>query len=167
MLYITSMNQKLLHERFEYKDGNLIYKIKASLKTNIGDIVGSPGGKGYTTTRINYKQYSLHRLIWIYHNGDIPNGLQIDHDNKIRNDNRIENLRIATNLNNCYNKSKQSRNKSGYKGVCWCKQKKKWSAEIRHNKIKKHLGYFTTAEEAHEAYKKAAIELHGEFACWE
>ena len=81
-------------------------------------------------------------------------------------DNRKENLRLATQNQNQHNRKKSSNNTSGFKGVsrnAKC-HKHPWRASIMINKKQINLGVFSTAEEASEAYRKAANELHGEFA---
>ena len=161
------MNKEQLHTMFEYKDGNLIYKIKTSKKMNIGDEAGHISPRGYITISINYKIYMAHRLVWMFHYGDIPTGIQIDHINQNKSDNRIENLRLATISQNHYNITKRKNNTSGYKGVSRYRRGKKWEAVMSHNNKKIHLGLFATPELASEAYKEAAIKLQGEFACWE
>ena len=96
-----------------------------------------------------------------------PDGVEVDHvRTKETLDNRKENLRFATHNNNQHNRKKSSNNKSGFKGVFYDKRlhKNPWRACIMINKKQIHLGCFSTAEEASEAYKKAAHELHGEFA---
>lgn len=157
-----------LNELFDYKDGQLIYKINTAKCIKIGDIAGSIcKTNGYRVIRINKILYKAHRLIWIYFNGDIDTALQIDHINHIRSDNRIENLRLATRSQNGSNTTKQKNNTSGYKGVSWSKQYKKWVAQIMKNKKLIYLGLFATPELAHAAYIAAAEKLHKEFACWE
>lgn len=91
----------------------------------------------------------------------------VDHKNGDSLDNTRLNLRVATRQQNRFNSAKSSKSKSGYKGVSFYKRDGNWQATITLNRKQKHLGYFNTPEEAHEAYKKAAIELHGEFARWE
>ena len=127
--------------------------------------------KGYSFILHNkgYVQYSskkdglchkrLHRMIM----GE-PDGKMIDHINVNPLDNRRENLRVCTNQQNQCNKTKYKNNKSGFKGVYFNKQNQKFAAQIRLNGKKKQLGYFATAEAAHECYKRAAIKYHGEFA---
>ncbi len=154
------ITKQLLQEKFEYKDGNLIYKIKTSRKVNVGDVAGSFGAYGYIVVGINGKGYQASRLVWIYHNGDIPEDLQVDHINNIKTDNRIENLRLATASQNKCNIAKRKHNKSGHKGVSYYINYNKWRAQINRT----HLGYFATRELAGEAYKTAADKLHGEFA---
>lgn len=74
------------------------------------------------------------------------------------------NLRLATTSQNGCNRGAQANNKSGYKGVAWHKQRKKWRANIRVGGKQVHLGYFATPEEAALVYNKAAREYFGEFA---
>lgn len=158
------MNKEQLNERFEYKDGQLIYKIGISIRVKIGDVAGTIDTNGYRRISINKKRYMAHRLVWTYHNGEILNGLQIDHMNGVKDDNRIENLRLATPSQNSSNRPKNKINKSGFKGVCWSKQHKKWMADIMHNNKTIRLGRFATAELAHAAYKQAATKHQGDFA---
>lgn len=159
--------QEQLRERFEYKDGQLIYKIKPCKRINIGDVAGCICDNAYRDIMINNKVYKAHRLIWIMHNGNIQEDMNIDHINQIKHDNRIENLRLATPSENKCNTIRYKTNTSGYKGVLWCKQKKKWKAQIRHNYKNIYLGLRDTPEAAYELYIAAAKELHGEFACTE
>jgi HNH endonuclease len=90
---------------------------------------------------------------------------QVDHRNGNKLDCRRENLRIASHAQNRWNTGHH--NSSGLKGVYLHKRSGLWQASIRVNGKKHHLGYFRTPQEAHEAYKKAALELHGEFARFE
>lgn len=97
--------------------------------------------------------------------GHRPSILSIaQHINGNVSDNRIENLRDATQSNNLCNKRMQSNNTSGYKGVGWHKAAGRWVARITIRKQHTHLGLFDTPEEAYAAYCKAAEKLHGEFA---
>lgn len=87
-----------------------------------------------------------------------------DHHNRNRSDDRWDNIRKATRAENLWNASLQSRNISGYKGVSWSSERKKWVAMIAANGKQKNLGRFQTIEEAIDARRKAAEQLHGEFA---
>lgn len=91
-------------------------------------------------------------------------GEVVDHINGNGLDNRRQNLRLATNAQNLMNRKANSNNTSGYKGVTLVKGRKKWVAKIKRNYKLYNLGYFNTPEEAHEAYCKAADELHKDFA---
>jgi len=100
--------QNELRELFEYRDGNLYWKKSNGTKITAGKIAGSLSkDSGYIFIRLG-KLYRSHRLIWIYHYGDIPEGLQIDHINRIRNDNRIENLRVVSQSTNNLNQDRKN-----------------------------------------------------------
>ena len=91
----------------------------------------------------------------------------LDHINMDRADNRISNLRETDNAQNMHNRCAQSNNTSGFKGVSYDKARSLYAAEISYKGEKYHIGRFSTAIEAHEAYKRAATKLHGEFARFE
>ena len=111
----------------------------------------------YNEARIRV-DVKMHRFIA----GVTDRSIEVDHRNGNKLDNRKENLRLCTHSQNMMNRGANRRNKSGFKGVV--KKGDSWEARIAVNKIYKHLGRFPTAELASEAYKQAAIELHGEFA---
>ncbi len=118
--------------------------------------------RGYALRSEKYKKIRMHT--------DVMGVGAVDHINGKKLDNQRTNLRFATiGQNNC-NRGKTKANKVGYKGVFIHSQKKIWQkrfcAQICIEGKKHHLGVFSTAEEAHDAYKKAAIELHGAFAKW-
>lgn len=91
-------------------------------------------------------------------------GKEVDHINGNGLDNRRSNLRICTRSQNMMNSSHHRDNASGYKGVHWYKQTKKWQARIMKDYKQKHLGYFNTKQEAAIAYNETAKQYHGEFA---
>jgi hypothetical protein len=111
----------------------------------------------------------MHRLIM----KSKPNEI-IDHINGNGLDNRKQNLRICTHIQNSYNRRKNANNTSGYKGVkraCgnyYSQLRKKgiikWVAQINHEGKRIHLGVYDTKEEAAKIYDKRALELHGKFA---
>jgi len=81
-------------------------------------------------------------------------------------DNRKDNLRPATHSQNMCHIAKRSISKtSKYKGVCWKKRNRRWTAAITFEKKKIHLGYFKNEIDAAKAYDEAAKKYHGEFAC--
>ena len=92
------------------------------------------------------------------------NGYLTDHINRNPLDNRLLNLRFCTSSENCMNRKIEIRNKSGYKGVSWNKNMKKWRARIGISNKKIVLGYFDDLKEAALAYNKAATKYFGEFA---
>ena len=87
----------------------------------------------------------------------------LDHIDKDKTNNHINNLRWATRSEQEHNKGTTKRNTSGYKGVAYDKQTKKFRARIKIGDEYKHLGRFKTAEEASEVYEKAAKKDHGDF----
>ena len=89
---------------------------------------------------------------------------QIDHIDLNGLNNVRSNLRFVTPAQNCWNRRTNSRNTSGYKGVCWNKKCNKWQAGIKVHGLKKHLGLFDDPKEAYDAYCQAAKDAHGEFA---
>lgn len=103
----------------------------------------------------------MHRLILGLDFGEPYQG---DHWNGCTLDNRQSNLRPATELQNHQNSKRPVTNTSGYKGVRWRADFKKWQASIKVNKKYVHLGVFDTAEAAFAAYCVAAERFHGEFA---
>lgn len=125
------------------------------------------GSHGYLTGAVNDKMYTAHRVIWVIVYGEWPEN-QIDHANAIRTDNRISNLRVATDQENNRNRGLNSANSSGFKGVSWHAKTKKWRSDIRDSNGKRlYLGIFSTPESAHAAYCEAAKRYHGEFARFE
>lgn len=95
---------------------------------------------------------------------DSPEDLDVDHENGNTLDNRYENLRICTHGKNCYNQGKSTRNSSGYKGVSYSQEHRKWAAQIRIDGKNHYLGRFITSEEAAREYDRMALIHHGEFA---
>lgn len=117
---------------------------------------------GYVKIVLNQTRYLAHRLAWLYVKGHFPKSC-IDHINMNPNDNRIANLREATVSQNGANRMLQSNNKSGFKGINWDKQKNKWLVRIGVKGETIYLGLFDQLNDAAKAYKKAAIEFHGDF----
>ena len=155
------ITQELLKELFDYDNGNLIWKKKTLPKSNvkIGSISGTMGTHGYIQTGLFGKLYLNHRLVWIYHYGYWPTD-QLDHINRIRTDNRIENLRECSNSENNQNKSMRSDNKSGVSGVSWYKKGNKWQSQLKINGKLIHLGYFDTIDNAKLVYDNAKEKYH-------
>lgn len=155
------MTQEELKQILDYdpETGLFRWKIKPSKKINIGDVAGALRPDGYIQIRINKKDYSAHRLAWLYVTGDWPVNT-VDHINRIRNDNQISNLRDITNQEQQFHKGNDKRNTSGYKGASWSKQNKKWRAAIGVNGKIIYLGLFNTKEAASEAYQEAKEKYH-------
>jgi hypothetical protein len=130
-----------------------------------GSLAGSVGLHGYLTIRLGRKQIRAHRLAWFLAYGAWPTG-EIDHINCNRLDNRLENLRVVDRAGNSQNRRSAHKDSShGFLGAAWNPQHKRWQAKIVANKVRHHLGYFDTAEAAHEAYMAAKRRLHIDGGC--
>lgn len=104
------------------------------------------------------KEY-LHRLV-----NQTPKGMYTDHINGFRHDCTRRNLRTCTNAQNAMNQKLNCKSTSGAKGVSWFKADQVWTAHIKLNRKKVHLGRFVTKEQAIEAYNAAAKQHFGSFA---
>lgn len=129
-----------------------------------GVTAGSLNHDGYIRICIDGKRYSAHRLAWLYIFGNFPEKF-IDHKNRIKNDNRIDNLRSATKEQNQQNTGISRRNTSGIKGVSYHNKSRKWRVSISKNGVRNSLGSFSSFEDAANAYKNASFLMHGEFSC--
>jgi HNH endonuclease/AP2 domain len=156
-----SLSQEELKSAFEYEPLTGIVRWKENRSNMVqGSIAGCTHGSGYKVVTINSKSYKLHRVIWIMLFNQIPDGFYIDHINGNKIDNRLENLRLATNSQNQQNRPAPKNSSSGYRGVTWHKQVNKWMARICHNQKRITIGFFDTAEQAYEAYKAEAKKLY-------
>jgi hypothetical protein len=133
--------------------GKLIRKVKTANCVAIGDVAGYLHHDGYIMVSINNKPQLAHRMIWIMFNGGIDENLQIDHINGVRDDNRIENLRLVTHQENQWNHTKA-------KGFYWHKKREKYCARIRVAQKQIDLGCYDNEEDAHNAYLNAKNEYH-------
>ena len=158
------ITQEYLKELFNYKDGFLYWKVRKAHCIQIGDIAGSlHKPTKYYLIKINNKAYKTHRLIYLYHYGYLPEF--IDHIDRNRSNNKIENLRSVTKSQNQWNrKPNKNHSSSKYKGISWDKQNQKWKVRIRINGKRINLNYFKSETDAAIAYNKAAIKYYGEYA---
>lgn len=140
--------------------GDLIWNVQKG-RARVGDIAGTPDGKGRLRIEISGKTYMVHHICFALFHGKWPSE-QVDHINQNKTDNRITNLREASNAENSRNR-KRAAGKAGYKGVTL--HKGKYISRIMMDGKVHNLGSFDCPKEAHEAYCKAAEELHGEFSC--
>ena len=121
-----------------------------------GSIAGSVNGDGYLYIMIDGRGYRAHRLAWLHVYGVWPAN-QIDHINCVRSDNRLENLREATQAENRRNIGMYRNNTSGAKGVYFRKGAGNYQAYGRLNGKQHHLGYHDTleaAERMHLAFER-------------
>jgi hypothetical protein len=159
-----NLTQQQVRDIFSYADGKLYWRKKISRKTVLGSEAGTlRKNDGYRQIMISKTIYRTHRLIYLYHHGHIPE--IIDHINRDTSDNRVENLRPATRVQNAYNSKLRPDNTSGTKGVTWCKNKKKWVARVYVEGKCVNLGRFADMKDAIAEVVSARNKHHGIFAC--
>ena len=151
------ISQGEVRRLFDYReDGVLINRLTRSPRAVKGFVAGGPNkSNGYYRVLINRKTFQLSRLIWIWHYGDIPHQMEIDHIDRNPANNKIENLRPVTKRQNEYNKPRQGCNY----------ENGKWRASIYDHGKNVYLGLYKTKEEAQQAYFEYAAKLHGEYLC--
>lgn len=153
------LTQAQVRELFDYDSENGIL-IRKTFKSGKRKPCGHrPILNGYGYVKIHGKKYLAHRIIWFWYYDSMPNG-EIDHIDRDRINNRIENLRVVSRTENLHNCKLSSNNTSGFPGVTWDKQRNKYRAQIRADNKLIRLGQFAAAEEAYLAYQLAKIELY-------
>lgn len=155
------MNQERLKRLLTYNPESGLFTWNESRgPAKRGAVAGSPCNKGYIVIGVDGKVYKAHRLAWLYMTGAWPSD-QIDHRDEQKANNKWDNLREATNEQNCRNRSHY--NKTGYKGVIPTPYGKFFARTTVRGKIYQKNG-FGTPEEASEWVTAVRNELHGEFA---
>lgn len=158
-----------LHSRLSYDpiSGHLFWKHSEKMSaqwngrfanTRAGTLTSGKSGKVYEMIVIDYKKYKCHRIIFKMFYGFDPR--EVDHINGNGLDNRIENLRSVSSIENQRNLRLQNHNTSGVAGVCFNKTFNKWWAYMKINGKQKSLGYFELFENAVEARRKGEIEYN-------
>jgi hypothetical protein len=150
---------------FTYENGKLYWKNTTKHSIKVGDLAGTIVKNkfgNYYRIGLNGSCYLMHRLIYIYFNGEIPSGMYIDHINGNSLNNNIENLRICNKYQNQYNSKKSSVNTSGIKGITF--ENKKWRCRCRVNGKKYHVGFYDDINEAKLAVENFRKLHHGEFS---
>jgi hypothetical protein len=127
----------------------------------IGEVAGYIGRdkyrKAYRRTRVDGKEYLVHRLAWLYSYGEWPKN-EIDHIDQNSLNNRLSNLRDVTTLENQKNQKTPKNNSSGTMGVYFDIAAQKWRAYINVESKRLHLGLFKSKEDAISARKKAEVK---------
>lgn len=137
------ITQSLVQEMFRYDSltGEFFRRISRSGNGGRAGTLAGSLSEGYLQTRIGKKTYKIHRLIWLYVYGYFPE-TEIDHIDRDRLNNKIENLREASSQCNARNRKERSDNTSGVKGVYWCKRGSRWSVYICISQKKRFVGYY-------------------------
>lgn len=129
--------------------------VSGELKGVFGKIIRKKtNGRVVCRLYVEKKPYDLlsHRLAWYLHYGHLPIN-SIDHIDGNPSNNKIDNLRDVTHQQNQWNQTKA-------KGYSWNKRRKKFQAHIKIDRKKKNLGYYSTEQEARNAYLKAKEIYH-------
>lgn len=113
----------------------------------------------YHKVRLDKRLHNAHRLIWILVNGEIPDGMEIDHQDGDGLNNRLDNLRLVTSSGNKKNRALSRGSVSGYPGVYWVERLGGWVAQLWSEGTYYHLGTHTTLESAVAARKAKQVEL--------
>lgn len=153
------ITQERLKELFNLEDGKLIRK-KAAAKAKAGTSSTAKDRDGYLVVGVDGKLYRAHRMVWLYIHGSLPENCDIDHINRVKDDNRPENLRAISHAENLQNKTRYKNNRTGFKGVWRSNQTGKFVAVIEHMGKRYHIGCFEAPEDASIAYEEKANELH-------
>lgn len=153
---------------YEPKTGIFRWKVRRNSfggPVNPGDVAGTVNKDGYVVINFGGKLWRGQRLAWLFMTGHVPeSGMEIDHRNGNRADNRWDNLRKAKKSQNMWNAKTPSTNTSGVKGVFWRKNRSRWLAQIKADGKQIYVGTFEKFEDAVAARKAAESKYHGEYA---
>lgn len=149
---MSRYNDHNWNDLFYYSDGSIFWRVKRGNRIKPGDKAGTDNGAGYLRVKVGGKQYMVHVIIYMMHNGSISEGFVIDHEDNNTLNNNIYNLIAKTSSGN--NKNRRFKNNAtGYRGVY--NLNGGFSASIGHEGKRIHLGWYKTLQEAVEARKLA------------
>ena len=144
---------------FDYhEDGYLVWKVDKSKRIKKGSIAGTANSNGYRLVRIDGILYRVHRIIWLWHYGYLPEN-DIDHKDRVRNNNKIENLRETSESCNGFNITVRETNKFGVTGISIYKKTGMYYARIKWNYKEIYLGTYKSLLEAVLARYNKEVEL--------
>lgn len=148
--------------QYDRENGKFVWKVRRH-KFAAGIPAGTLRADGYVSIMIDRQRYQAHRLVWFTETGEWPPLL--DHINRVKNDNRFANLRLATSSQNQANTGLRKNNRLGARGVFVDARHphRPYGAYITKNRRRRFIGYFATLDEAANAYNVAASEQWGEF----
>ena len=146
--------------RYDYETGVLYWRWRVNSRVPKTLEAGTQyKSSGYLYVKVHGRLYLVHRIVMLMCYGFYGEGLEVDHINHVRNDNRLCNLRFVTGSENSKNQSVSSKNTSGVTGVYFSKAKKKYVAQIEVNRQVHYLGCYNTLEEAAAARAEANLKF--------
>lgn len=149
-----------MNNLFEYKDGKLLWKISRSNAIVVGQEAGTKYTRGYRRVYFDGKTHAVHRVIWQMFNGNIPDGMQIDHIDGNPLNNKIENLRLVTAEQNSLNRAYKGKTKN----VSFCSENNKYKVSLKSSGKRIFFGYFEDFELASLVAEEARQKYHGIYA---
>ena len=162
---INKDHYERLIELIEFREGIPYWRKKPHPLANRVKLKNSAGHvcrKGYRHIGIRVdgvmRTIEAHRLVWYLNHGNIPSNLEVDHIDRNRDNNRIDNLRLVTRVENMRNTGPRKGSKSKYKGVSWFKKSSKWRAVATVNGISYSLGLHENEEDAARSYDQFCID---------
>ena len=154
----NSITQKRLKSLLTYNPdtGEFRWRVRRGGPAVPGSIAGSHNSEGYVHIQIDRVKHGAHRLAWLYVHGEQP--VEIDHINRVKDDNRIVNLRSVTHAQNSQNQSRPKNNTSGHIGVDFHTRSNRWRARIKIDGKLRDIGYFQNKEDAAFARQRAEAQ---------
>lgn len=146
-----------VRELLDYKDGELFWRENGPSRKRGCRAGGSMSGSGYKMVRLDRRLYNEHYIVYMWHNAEKPSGV-IDHINRDKTDNRIENLRCVTHAKNITNTERVSKTKCGVAGVHWDSFTNSWKPVISVNGRMKNIRRTKSLDEAVMARWSAEVE---------
>lgn len=142
--YDYGITKDFVYEQYHYEYGKL-YKTGYLYKGH-REVGWLDKSTGYYKLQIGAETWMLHRLVWIYHYGEIPVGKTVDHRDHDPSNNKIENLRLATRSEQNKYQRKRSNCSSQYIGVMWRERASKFEVYVNtyidNRKKSKYLGSY-------------------------
>ena len=158
-----TLTQDEAHRLFEYRDGVLLWKVRPAMRKRIGDAVGGTNGTKQPYLRGRYKEHRflVHQVVFLMQHGYVPEC--IDHiDGNIHN-NKIENLREVTKMQNSHNSKIRKNNSTGVPNVFWYEKTNRYLVKVVANKKTAFTGYFKNLELAELVASEARTKFHNGF----
>lgn len=163
--FLIMVTQDFLKQKFDYREDGLFIR-----KSTGRPVVCNPtNAHRYLRMSVNGKPVPVHRMVFLWHHGYLPK--IIDHIDGNRCNNRIENLREATQSENCLNSKRRSTSTSPFKNVYLLRYKnhqpnwkQSWVVSITVDRRRKYIGSFEDIELAGLVAAEARDLYHGAFA---